>query len=169
VAAVVQGLGTRISQISETTLNGVREVLAEGYQRGWSIDRIVIGDDDVPGLRDTVRGLAYRGPTGAWVRLTPEQRARMIARTELGTAQNSASMNRYAATGVERVLVLDDGFENSHEFCRAIDGKVVPLSWALEHPLCHPNCVRAFAPEYDAPVDEGAIAAAEAAGTCPFG
>jgi len=171
VVAVVQTLGTRISQISQTTLDGVREVLAEGYRNGWSIDHIVAGDPDagVPGLRDTVQGLAYRGPGGGWVRLTPEQRARMIARTELGTAQNSATVNRYGATGVDRVLVLDDGFDNSHEFCKAINNKVVPLSWAKEHPLCHPNCVRAYAPEYDAPVDEGAIAAAEAAGTCPFG
>lgn len=171
VVAVVQTLGTRISQISQTTLDGVREVLAEGYRNGWSIDHIVAGDPDsgVPGLRDTVQGLAYRGPGGGWVRLTPEQRARMIARTELGTAQNSATMSRYGATGVDRVLVLDDGFDNSHEFCRAINGKVVPLSWAQAHPLCHPNCVRCYVPEYDAPVDEGAIAAAEAAGTCPFG
>jgi len=171
VVEVVQTLGTRISQISQTTLDGVREVLAEGYRNGWSIDHIVAGDPDagVPGLRDTVQGLAYRGPGGGWVRLTPEQRARMIARTELGTAQNSATMSRYDATGVDRVLVLDDGFDNSHEFCKSINGKVVPLSWAKDHALCHPNCVRAFAPEYDAPVDEGAIAAAEAAGTCPFG
>lgn len=171
VVAVVQTLGTRISQISQTTLDGVREVLAEGYRNGWSIDHIVAGDPDagVPGLRDTVQGLAYRGPGGGWVRLTPEQRARMIARTELGTAQNSATISRYGSTGVDRVLVLDDGFDNSHEFCKAINNKVVPLSWAKEHPLCHPNCVRAYAPEYDAPVDEGAIAAAEAAGTCPFG
>lgn len=171
VAAVVQTLGTRISQISQVTLDGVREVLSEGYRNGWSIDHIVAGDPDagVPGLRDTVQGLAYRGTGGGWVRLTPEQRARMIARTELGTAQNSATISRYDATGVDRVLVLDDGFDNSHEFCRSINGKVVPLSWAKDHALCHPNCVRAFAPEYDAPVDEGAIAAAEAAGTCPFG
>lgn len=143
VVAVVQTLGTRISQISQTTLDGVREVLAEGYRNGWSIDHIVAGDPEsgVPGLRDTVQGLAYRGPGGGWVRLTPEQRARMIARTELGTAQNSATMSRYGSTGVDRVLVLDDGFDNSHEFCKAINNKVVPLSWAKEHPLCHPNCL----------------------------
>jgi len=171
VVEIVRTLGTRITQISDATLNGVREILAEGYERGWSIDHIVEGDIEagVPGLRETVSGLTYRGPSGALIHITPEQRARMIARTELGTAQNTATAQRYSAGGVERVLVLDNGFDNSHEFCRAINGKVVPLAWAKEHPLCHPNCVRAYAPEFEAPVDAGAIAAAEAAGTCPFG
>lgn len=171
VVAVVQTLGDRITLISEATRNGVREILAEGYQRGWSIEHIVMGDPEagIPGLRETVSGLTYRGPDGRLITLTPEQRARMIARTELGTAQNMTTYSRYANAGVERVLVLDDSFDNSHEFCRAINGKVVPLSWAQGHALCHPNCVRAFAPEFDAPVDEGAIEAAEAAGTCPFG
>ena len=171
VVALVQTLGDRITLISEATRNGVREILAEGYQRGWSIEHIVMGDPEagIPGLRETVSGLTYRGPDGRLITLTPEQRARMIARTELGTAQNMTTYSRYANAGVERVLVLDDSFDNSHEFCRAINGKVVPLSWAQGHALCHPNCVRAFAPEFDAPVDEGAIEAAEAAGTCPFG
>lgn len=171
VVAVVQTLGDRITLISEATRNGVREILSEGYQRGWSIEHIVMGDPEagIPGLRETVSGLTYRGPDGRLITLTPEQRARMIARTELGTAQNMTTYSRYANAGVERVLVLDDSFDNSHEFCRAINGKVVPLSWAQGHALCHPNCVRAFAPEFDAPVDEGAIEAAEAAGTCPFG
>lgn len=171
VVALVRTLGDRITMISEATRNGVRELLSEGYQHGWSIDHIVSGDPNtgVPGLRDTVSGLTYRGPGGKLIHITPEQRARMVARTELGTAQNRTTYARYAAAGVERVRVLDDGFENSHEFCRAISGKVVPMSWAQGHALCHPNCVRAFAPEFDAPVDEGAIEAAEAAGTCPFG
>lgn len=171
VVALVQTLGERITLISDTTRNGVRELLSEGYQRGWSIDHIVSGDPEagIPGLRDTVSGLTYRNPQGRLIHITAEQRARMIARTELGTAQNRTTYTRYVNAGVERVLVLDDGFENSHEFCRAINGKVVPISWAKGHALCHPNCVRAFAPEFDAPVDEGAIAAAEAAGKCPFG
>jgi HK97 family phage portal protein len=171
VVSVVETLGDRISLISEGTLNGVREILAEGYERGWSIDHIVAGDPEagIPGLAETVGGLTYRGPSGAMIHLSPEQRARMVARTELGTAQNHATTERYGATGVDRVLVLDDGFENSHEFCKAINGKVVSLSWAQEHPLCHPNCVRALAPEYDAPVDAGAVAEAEKAGACPFG
>lgn len=171
--AVVQALetaGERISQISEATRNGVREILMEGYDRGWSIDHIVEGDflEGIPGLSETVAGLTYRDANGNLIHLSAAQRARMIARTELGTAQNNTTMARYGAAGVDRVRVLDNGFDNSHEFCRAIAGKVVPASWAATHPLCHPNCVRAFAAEFDDPLDAGAIAAAERAGTCPF-
>lgn len=171
VDLVTRFAGERITQVGEATVAGMRDVLSEAYRRGFSIDHIVAGDPDagLPALADVVGGLTYRGPGGKLITLTPEQRARMVARTELGNAQNEATAWRYEAAGVNRVVVLDDGFDDSHAFCKAINGKVVTLEWARSHPLCHPNCVRAFAPEFDAPLDEGATQNAAAAGTCPFG
>ena len=47
------------------------------------------------------------------------------------------------------MIIYDNGFDNSHEVCRALDGSVVKLEWAKENPLQHPNCVRAFAPYFE--------------------
>jgi hypothetical protein len=135
VAALAQS-GTRITGIVETTRTAVRELLEYGASEGWTIDQLVRGDGDQPGLRDMVAE-SYKG------------RARAISRTEVGTAQQVASVARYQAAGVRRVTVLDGGGDDSDDICNQLNGTTQTLAWAEANPLQHPNCVRSFAPAFD--------------------
>lgn len=137
VTAALKQAGTQIRQINATTRAAVRELLEQASDNGWSVDQIVRGVDGGPGLRDLVAE-------------TYKHRARTIARTELGTAQQAAAAARYQAAGVEQVLVLDNGFDDSDPVCQALgnggQGTLKSIAWAQANPLQHPNCVRAFAP-----------------------
>jgi len=140
VTAALKQAGAQIRQINDTTRDAVRELLRAASDAGWSIDQIVRGADGQPGLRAVVQE-TYKG------------RARNIARTELGTAQQTAAAARYEGAGVERVLVLDNGFDDSDPVCKELgaggQGTVKSLEWAKKNPLQHPNCVRAFAPWFE--------------------
>jgi hypothetical protein len=114
----------------------VRELLEYGAGQGWTLDQLVRGDGDQPGLRDMVAE-SYKG------------RARAISRTEVGTAQQVASVARYQAAGVRRVTVLDGGGDDSDDICNQLNGTTQTLAWAEANPLQHPNCVRSFAPAFD--------------------
>ncbi len=135
VTAALAHVGDQIRKIDDTTKEQVRSLLQMGNEGGWSIDQLVRGDpdNDIPGLRDVVEE-------------TYKNRAKTIARTELGTAQNVCASGRFEAAGVEDVLVLDNGETDDDEPCKTINGKVKPLAWAKKNPLEHPNCTRAFAP-----------------------
>lgn len=138
VTKALESAGQRVRMIDEKTLAALNAVLKHGSENGWGIDHLVRGDaeNNIPGLKDVIEE-------------TYKNRARAIARTELGTAQNVAAVTRYAVAGVGFVRVLDDGFDNSDPCCKQLNGAVVPLDWAADHPLQHPNCVRAYAPEFD--------------------
>jgi len=132
--------GPHVKSINETTLKALQAALQYASERGWSIDHMVEGDATTdpprPGLRDLIEQ-TYRG------------RVESIARTELGYAQQTAATARYAAAGVDRVLVMDNGFNDSAEQCVVLGnggkGTVMSLAWASSHVLGHPRCVRAFA------------------------
>jgi len=130
VSSILEAAGDRIKDINQTTLDRLREMLPDLYADGVPIDDVA----------DRVRG---------FVSETYKNRGRTIARTEIGRSQNQGTSSRYWAAGVEHVMVFDDGFENSHPFCRIVDGKVVTLAWAQRNPLQHPNCVRAFGAVFD--------------------
>ncbi|HEX5634086.1 MAG TPA: hypothetical protein VFX50_12695, partial [Gemmatimonadales bacterium] len=137
--AVVEALaqsGARITGIVETTREAVRGLLQYGAGEGWTIDQLVRGTDERPGLRALVEQ-TYRG------------RARTIARTETGEAQQTAAMARYEAAGVGRVLVLDNGQDDPDDACARLNGTVQTLAWARANALGHPNCTRAFAPSFE--------------------
>lgn len=159
VTRALEGAGARVQAIQETTRQKLQEALQFGNERGWSIDHLVRGDSELgrPGLRDLVEQ-TYKG------------RAQTIARTELGNAQQTASANRYAAFGVDRVLVMDNGFDDSAPQCVVLgnggEGTIMPLSWALSHPLGHPRCVRGWGAAFpdDGPIDEAAYQAWQAVG-----
>lgn len=140
VTGILQTAGARVRDIQATTLAALRELLAYGNEQGWSIDQLVRGDDTRKGLRDLIDE-TYKG------------RARTIARTELGEAQQRAAVERYGANGVKNVLVLDNGLDDSDPVCQEIGnggaGTVKTLAWAEANPLQHPNCVRCFAPYFE--------------------
>lgn len=133
VARALADSATRVKGIADTTRDAIRAVLIAGAEQGLSIDEIVRGGDGRPGLRDVVEE-TYKG------------RARTIARTELGTAQNVAAHARFKAAGITHVEILDGGGEDSDDICNQLNGTRQTLEWAEANPLQHPNCVRAFAP-----------------------
>lgn len=133
VAALAQA-GERISGIQAVTRDALRALLQYGAGQGWGVDDLIAGDDTFPG---GIAGLIAQ---------TYANRDRAIARTELGHAQQTAATARYEAAGVDRVVVLDNGTDDSDPRCTELNGTVQTLAWARANPLQHPNCVRAFAP-----------------------
>jgi HK97 family phage portal protein len=132
VTRVLAGAGKQVREIQQTTLEALKELLQYGNENGWSIDELVRGDpaNGVRGLREIVEQ-TYKG------------RARTIARTELGTAQNSASVERYEGAGVSKVIIMDNGAEDDDDACKIANGQIWSLAYFEEHLLEHPNCTRA--------------------------
>ncbi len=138
VADALRTAGTRVKEIDEFTLDYLRETLQYGAAQGWSVDHLVRGEPDagIPGIRSIVEE-------------TYKNRAKNIARTEMGTCQNLVTFGRYEAAGVKNVLVMDNGDEDDDEPCKEVNGTVKPLAWIKENPLEHPSCTRAFAAEFE--------------------
>lgn len=84
VAAALKNAGTRIRGINETTRGALAELLADGATAGSSVED----------LRAGIRAL---------IQESYKNRARAIARTELGTAQNIAAHARYKGAGITHV------------------------------------------------------------------
>ena len=125
----------RVVLIDAATRDAIREQLREGQRRGYSTYQLAYGvpEDD------------YRGIDGLF-RTTWKGRAEVCARTELAHAQNVASLDRYAATGmVSRVQLVEN--EDTDEPCASRNGKVVPLS--SKPGLLHPNCRLGIIPIVD--------------------
>ena len=129
---VIRGAGTKINDVSRKVL---REQIQVGTSRGYSLDQIVRGvpNDKYGGLKKVVRE-------------TYKNRSKTIARTEVGFAQNTGTAARYKAAGVVQVSI-QDGDED--ELCAPYDGTVQTIDWALDNPIAHPNCTRAYAPIID--------------------
>lgn len=136
VVEALRGAGARITQINATTRQAIEELLRYGAEQGWTIEQLVRGDGERPGLESIIKE-TYKG------------RAWTIARTELGWAQQTAGTRRYANAGVKKVLVLDNGQDDPDSACQQVNGTTQTLDWARKNPLEHPNCTRAFAPAFD--------------------
>ncbi len=116
----------QVVMIDRSTRDQLRDVLKQGQERGYSDQEIA----------DGVPNEGYGGIRGLYID-TWKGRPETIARTELATAQNAATLDRYAATGLVSHVRLHDN-EDTDEPCASRNGKVVPLS---EQPgLLHPNC-----------------------------
>ncbi len=113
----------RVSMISETTRAALQQVIADGIEEGKSTYEI---------MRD-IEALYLN---------TWPNRPEVIARTEVGTAQREAAVNRYAASGlVDRVLIRDG---DDDEPCAGRNGTTVPLERAPH--LAHPQCTLILIP-----------------------
>lgn len=134
VTQILGTAGARARAINETTLKALRDALQYASDEGWGIDQIVRGDAEngIRGLREIVDE-TYSG------------RAENIARTELGDAQNAATVGRYADAGVEKVLILDNGDDDDDSACKIANGQVWTLAYFDSHRLEHPRCTRAAA------------------------
>jgi len=125
-----------VKDINDTTMQEIRDALKYGNDNGWGIDQLVRGDAEHAGLRDIVDE-TYKG------------RARTIARTELGDAQNAATVSRYREAGAKLVEILDNGATDDDEECQVANGQIWTLSYFDANRLEHPNCTRAAAPVFD--------------------
>lgn len=116
----------QVVRIDETTQTALTELLRVGLERGYSAFQIANGVPDD----------GYRGVDGLFDE-TWAHRAETVARTELATALNHATLDRYGASGVvDRVEIVEHTDTDAE--CAARNGQVVPLT---EQPgLAHPNC-----------------------------
>lgn len=137
VAQILQMAEVNVQTIHSYTLAELNNALANAAENGWSIDQLVRGDagNGIPGLRDIIEE-------------TYKDRARVIARTELGEAQNSATAMRYENAGVELVEILDNGDTDDDTECQEANGQVWALDYFTDHLLEHPNCTRCAVPYF---------------------
>lgn len=133
VLRAVRRAGTRIKDVQDYTIEQLKELLDYGYQSGWSIEQYANGDGERGGIADLIEE-------------TYHNRAETIARTELGTAQNLGTIDRYKDANVKSVRVLDGGTDDSDDICNELNGTEQTIAWAEANPLEHPNCTRAFEP-----------------------
>jgi hypothetical protein len=136
VLAALEQAAEDVTAIEETTRAALKELLQYGVEQGWTIDQLVDGTDERSGLRSLVSE-TYRG------------RARTIARTEVGNAQQLAAIERYEASGVEQVQVFDGGSPTSCKVCNDLNKTIQTIDWARLNKLGHPLCARAIGPHYE--------------------
>lgn len=135
VTKLLEMAATNVKDIHETTMEEIRAALKYGNDNGWSIDQLVRGDENQRGLRSIVDE-------------TYKDRAKVIARTELGDAQNAATVERYKEAGVTKVEILDNGSTDDDEECKIANGQIWTLKYFNANRLEHPNCTRAAAPYF---------------------
>jgi len=125
-SALIQGESARFR-------DQIVQIVGEGASRGWGPKRLE---------RDIRRALqGAKDPNGITQRLGLEQRAELIARSELAAAYANGTIRRAQAEGLSYVRVLASNDERTCPVCAARNGRVypvdrVPLPW---HPRC--RCV----------------------------
>ncbi len=132
--AIYREVGERIAGIRETTKAAVKAYVARNRLEGGGVNELA--------------KLLLDDPSGAF----GKARARMIARTEAGTAYNRGSVLGYRQSGrVSKVKVYDgDGCGwSSHTDSDKAHDSIRDLDDVAGHELAHPNCRRAFAPYVD--------------------
>lgn len=127
-----QEASKRIKGINAETMERVGGYVRQGVHEGWSPQR----------LAREIRA----DPSHAFDRT----RSLVIARTETAQAYNRGSLAGYRATERVQMVHVYDGDECSwpegHGDPPFADGMIVTLEEAEDHPIAHPNCVRAFSP-----------------------
>ena len=123
---ILEEAATRVVLIDEATRSAIASTLQEGQRRGYSAFQLAHG----------VPEEGFQGIDGLFTQ-TWQGRAELVSVTEIAHAQNVASLNRYAATGmVERVQLVEN--TDTDEPCASRNGKIVPIG---EQPgLLHPRC-----------------------------
>ncbi len=113
-------------RITDETRDRLREMVYRvGEEPGLSYRNLRARIEELPGF-DSLFG---------------EARAETIARTELALAANAGTLAHFERSGADLVRVLDNP---NCPTCAPFAGTVQTLAWAREHPLGHPNCIRAF-------------------------
>ena len=117
--------GAQIVGITETTRDAVRDSLIQSADLGES----------PPEMAARLRTSTAFSP----------QRARVVSRTELGSACNTSTYYNFAASDVVTGVTVLDGEED--DVCAEANGTELTMDDFADYPrLGHPNCVRAFSP-----------------------
>lgn len=130
-SAYIQGEGVRFR-------DQLVAIVGEGATRGWGPKRLEAQ------IRQALRGA--KDPSGITQRLGLEQRAALIARSELANAYVQGSLARARDRGDAYVRVLASNDERTCPTCASRNGRIYPvdrvvLPW---HPRC--RCVAVPAP-----------------------
>lgn len=121
-------MGERITQLSRTTQRDVSRLLQRALRDGKDLSIADLRDRILDRVRETYDGYE------SW-------RALRIARTESAIGYNHGATLGSAQSGFDRVVVTDG---TDDEACRQANGQVWTITQALNDPLAHPNCTRAF-------------------------
>jgi len=129
-APIRERLATQVSQITDTTRDILRDRVEVAVSRGYSVEQLVTGVDDLTGLRDLFGS-----------------RARTIALTETANAYNAAAIAGYVETGLVDLVVVFDGPDCgwlTHDDPDLAHNSERTLEEAGQHLISHPHCQRAF-------------------------
>ncbi len=129
-------IARRVTGVIDTTKRAINQTIKQGIDDG--VHPSVIAKR----MRDQLRGYAGLEDLTA-------SRAYTIARTETAMAFNVGSLTSYRNSGLVRFVEVQDGANCgwiTHNDPDRAQGKIVTLDEAGQHPLAHPNCLRAFAP-----------------------
>jgi cell pole-organizing protein PopZ len=125
--AMLAKAAQRITGINEVTRDAVREVVAEGVRRGYSIPQIANG----------VEAEGFRG-----VNALPQfdtARADLVARTETMLAYNESALRGYREFGVEYMEIIDGDVDDE---CKDRLDRYPDGIWPIDEALAeedHPN------------------------------
>ena len=121
----------RVSMISATTREALRDLIADAIDEGLATSEVI----------ERIQSLYLETWPG---------RAETIARTEIAEAQRLSAIDRYKASGLVDRVKIRDGEDDAP--CAQRNGTTVPLDEAPE--LAHPNCLVGgqvvFAPNVEA-------------------
>lgn len=125
-------IASRVKRVDAVTRRAIRKTVLDGITNNLTDGEIA------ENLRDKVASV-YKG------------RAETIARTEMALIDQEAAHDRYKAAGLTHVRIYDgsDCGWTSHDDPDKANGTIRTIDDARAHPLAHPNCVRASAPEVE--------------------
>lgn len=126
-------IGERVTQLTRTTQKDLTRVLRQAFDAGEGLGTADLQELVLSRVRETFDGYE------AW-------RALRIARTEAAIAYNHGNTLGVMQAGFEKVDVVD-GTDDPE--CAAANGAVWTIDRALNNPLGHPNCRRAFFPHVE--------------------
>jgi len=129
-AFMTQYIGERITQLDAFTKESVAAFIVRVLEEEGAGSTTALGQL----IRDEVR--TYVANYQTW-------RANRIARTETGYAYNHGTTLGWKQAGGKTVNVTDGDKDAP---CAAANGAVWTIEEALDNPLSHPNCTRAFSP-----------------------
>lgn len=132
VKLILDQLAQRMTGVSETTKEFVRELVKQAAERGWSPQQLA--------AEIFANGVA-----------STRARAMVIARTEAAAAYTKGSLLAYANSGVVKKVEWDATLDDrTSEVCQGLHGKRVPLGelfpGGYDGPPAHPNCRSAVLP-----------------------
>lgn len=123
IKETLSGLAKRIRDVADTTRDEIRVLVGNATEEGWSMEELA-------------KRIREKGE------ISKRTRALTIARTETATATNTGAILAYETAGVKSVEVLDG---DDDEDCASVNGQTWTLEEAMDNPIAHPNCTRAFA------------------------